>query len=71
MFGLFKRKNKELKIGFCKKCGRIIFNKESIYRGYGQNCYKIIQNKKSEDEMMQPLFEQNNNGIFNYFNLKE
>lgn len=27
----------------CKRCGRILRNKESIERGYGSKCYRIIQ----------------------------
>ena len=27
----------------CKRCNRILKNKESIERGYGVKCYKIIQ----------------------------
>jgi len=33
----------------CKRCGRKISNKESIERGYGAKCYRIIQLGKRQE----------------------
>ena len=34
----------------CKRCGRVLRSEESIKRGFGKNCYRIIQlNQKSEE----------------------
>ena len=43
----------------CKRCNRILKNKESIERGYGAKCYKIIQLNNIEE----PKPEQSNNSI--------
>ncbi|MHA2282510.1 MAG: DUF6011 domain-containing protein [Promethearchaeota archaeon] len=33
----------------CKRCGRVLRSEESIKRGYGKSCYRIVQlNQKLE-----------------------
>ncbi len=32
----------------CKRCGRILKNEKSIERGYGLNCYRIMQLNQQE-----------------------
>lgn len=43
----------------CKKCGRILTNPESIKRGYGATCFRIVQlqqeNKKVQPEQPEKL----------------
>ena len=41
----------EIKISHCKRCGRVLRNKESIIRGYGPTCYRLSQQKELESEI--------------------
>ena len=55
MFSFFKKKTK--KQVYCKLCGRRLFDKKSIARGYGAGCYVKVQFKQQEEKNNLPLFE--------------
>jgi len=42
----------------CKRCGRKISNKESIERGYGAKCYRIIQLGKRQENPNESVIEE-------------
>ena len=44
----------------CKRCGRILRNKESIKRGYGKTCYNIMQLNQEQNKPNEELIELKN-----------
>lgn len=45
-----KRFKKMIEIVRCKRCNHILHNPESIKRGYGKTCYRIIQLQEKQPE---------------------